>query len=82
MAPVQSVILSDGELDLDGNKKYLVVVRASHFFILRTEVRRDFNIHGTKFFQDAVFHQKSKNYDVLSLLYLWWAKKPVLSMNY
>ena len=30
---------------------------------LRTEVRGDFNIHGTKNFQDAVFHQKSKNYD-------------------
>ena len=27
-------------------------------FYLRTEVRGDFNIHGTKYFQDAVFHQK------------------------
>ena len=34
---------------------------------LRTEVRGDFNIHGTKYFKDAVFHQKSKNYDVVSL---------------
>jgi hypothetical protein len=42
---------------------------------LRTEVRGDFNIHGTKKIQDAVFHQKSKDYDVLSLLYLWLAKK-------
>ena len=25
---------------------------------LRTYVRGDFNIHGTKYFQDAVFHQK------------------------
>ena len=25
---------------------------------LKTEVRGDFNIHGTKYFQDAVFHQK------------------------
>ena len=48
---------------------------------LRTEVRGDFNIHGTKYFYDAVFHQKSKNYDVVSLLFLWWAKKPVLSMK-
>ena len=39
--------------------------------ILRTEVRGDFNIHGTKYFQDAVFHQKSEIYDVVSLLYLW-----------
>ena len=42
---------------------------------LRTEVRGDFNIHGTKYFQDAVFHQKSNSYDVVSLLYLWWAIK-------
>ena len=34
---------------------------------LRTEIRGDFNIHGTKYFQDAVFHQKFKNYDVVSL---------------
>ena len=25
---------------------------------------------------------KIKKYDVVSLLYLWWAKKPVLSMKY
>ena len=37
---------------------------------LRTEVRDDFNIHGTKNFQDSVFHQKSKIHDVLSLLCL------------
>ena len=37
---------------------------------LRTEVRGDFKIHGTKYFKDAVFRQKSKIYDVLSLLYL------------
>ena len=35
------------------------------YMYLRTEVRGDFNIHGTKYFQDAVFHQKSKNYDVV-----------------
>ena len=34
---------------------------------LRTEVRGDFNIHGTNFFDNAVFHQKSKKYDVVSL---------------
>lgn len=38
---------------------------------LRTDVRGDFNIHGTKFFQDAGFHEKSKIYDVLSILELW-----------
>ena len=43
--------------------------------------RGDFNIHGTKYFLDAVFHQKSKIYDVVSLLYVWWVKKPVLSMK-
>ena len=42
---------------------------------LRTEVRGDFNIHGTKYFQYAVFLQKSKIHDVVSLLNLWWAKK-------
>ena len=34
---------------------------------LRTEIRGDFNIHGTKYFYNAVFHQKSKDYDVVSL---------------
>ena len=34
---------------------------------LRTKVRGDFNIHGTRNFYVAVFHQKSKNYDVVSL---------------
>ena len=42
-------------------------------FLLRTGVRGDFNIHGTKKFQYAV--QKSKIHDVLSLLNLWLAKK-------
>ena len=35
--------------------------------ILRTEVRGDFNIHGTKFFYNAVFYQKYKKNDVVSL---------------
>ena len=54
------------------------------YLILKTKVRGDFNvkIHGTKYFQNAVFHQKSKIYDVLSLLYLWLAKQPVLYMKY
>ena len=34
---------------------------------LRTKVMGDFNIHGTKFFDNAVFHQKSNKYDVVSL---------------
>ena len=34
------------------------LVQMSKF--LRTVVRGNFNIHGTKNFQDAVFHQKSK----------------------
>ena len=37
------------------------------YIVLRTEVRGDFNIHRTKYFYNAVFHQKSKNYYVLSL---------------
>ena len=36
----------------------------------------------TKYFLNAGFHQKSKKYDVVSLLYLCWAKSPVLSMKY
>ena len=32
----------------------------SRFKSLRTEVRGDFNIHGTKNILDAVFHQNSK----------------------
>ena len=35
---------------------------------LRTEVMGDFNIHGTKYFQDAVFHQH-----VVSLCTFGWA---------
>ena len=35
--------------------------------LLRAEVRGNFNIHGTKYFYNAVFHQKSKKYDVVSL---------------
>ena len=38
---------------------------------LRTEVRGNFNIHGTNIFWDAVFHDKSKIYDVLGILNLW-----------
>ena len=36
-------------------------------FSIKPCVRGDFNIHGTKYFYNAVFHQKSKNYDVVSL---------------
>ena len=50
--------------------------------LISIQVRGDFNIHGTKKFSNAVFHQKSNNHDVVSLLFLWWAKKPVLSMKY
>ena len=52
------------------------IIFIKFLFFVRTDVRGDFNIHGTKYFQDAVFHQKSKIYDVVSLLYLWLAKKP------
>ena len=45
-------------------------VVADHYDLLRTEVRGDFNIHGTKYFQYAVFLQKSKIHDVVSLLNL------------
>ena len=43
-------------------RKDLLAANVKIFKVLRTEVRGDFNIHGTKFFYDAVFHQKSKNY--------------------
>ena len=56
-------------------RKDLLAANVKIFKVLRTEVRGDFNIHGTKYFQDAVFHQKSNIYDVVSLLYLWLAKK-------
>ena len=49
--------------------------RHSRKTLLRTKVRGNFNIHGTKYFQYAVFLQKSKIHDVVSLLNLWWAKK-------
>jgi hypothetical protein len=45
----------------------LIQIRFRILDTLRTEVRGDFNIHGTKFFDNAVFHQKSKKYDVVSL---------------
>ena len=48
---------------------------------LRTEVRGDFNIHGTNFFHNAVFHQKSKKYDVVSLPVPLVGKKTVLSIK-
>ena len=48
---------------------------------LRTEVRGDINIHGSKYFQDAVFHQKIKKLWCCKPLYVWWLKKPVLSMK-
>ena len=44
--------------------------RPTDLSLLRTVVRGNFNIHGTKNFQDAVFHQKSKIYDFLSILKL------------
>ena len=37
----------------------------------KNKVRGDFNIHGTKNFQYAVFLQKSKIHDVVSLLNLY-----------
>ena len=42
--------------------------RKRHEQVLRTEVRGDFNIHGTKYFYDTVFHQNSKNCDVVILV--------------
>jgi hypothetical protein len=39
------------------------------FFLLRKEVRDDFNIHGTKYFYlGCCFPPKIKKYDVVSLL--------------
>ncbi len=52
------------------------------FIMLRTEVRGDFSIHGTKYFQDALFHQKSNIYGVVSLSYLWLSIIPILYMKY
>ena len=59
-------------------QKFVDFFQTSHYlnialseFALRTEVRGNFNIHGTKIFWDAVFHDKSKIYDVLSILNLW-----------
>ena len=37
------------------------------YIVLKTEVRGDFKIHQTICFYNAVFHQKSKNYDVVRL---------------
>ena len=48
--------------ELDLKKAFNLILHC-----LRTEVRGDFNIHGTKFFYNAVFHQKSNKYDVVSL---------------
>ena len=43
--------------------------------ILRAEVRGDFNIHGTKYFQYAVFLQKSKFHDEIGQL--WGLRAPI-----
>ena len=58
---------------------HLIKKKPFVYHYLRTEVRGDFNIHGTKYFQYAVFLQKSKIHDVVSLLNLWWAKKNLFS---
>ena len=47
--------------------RYFKISVSANISFLRTEVRDDFNIHGTKYFSNAVFHQKSKKYDVVSL---------------
>ena len=57
----------------NGEKGVMVMLKflsAYSIINLRTDVRGDFNIHGTKNFQDAVFHHKSKIYDFLSILKL------------
>ena len=64
------------------NHHFIIICACVTQSLLRTEVRGDFNIHGTKYFYDAVFHQKSKKCVIISLLYLWLAKKPVLYMKY
>ena len=48
----------------------MVILASEPDAMLRTDVRGEFNIHGTKNFQDAVFHHKSKIYDFLSILKL------------
>ena len=49
---------------------------------IRTEVRGDFNIHRTKFFQDAVFHQKSKRgHPGLHQQGYWWMLKPFFELD-
>jgi hypothetical protein len=53
-----------------------------HFFLtnisvhLRTEVWGDFNIHGTKYFEGAIFHQKSASCT------FGWPKKSIPYMKY
>ena len=42
------------------NHHFIIICACVTQSLLRTEVRGDFNIHGTKYFYDAVFHQKSK----------------------
>ena len=42
------------------------------WLIFRTEIKGDFNIHGTKYHQDAVFHQQSKIYDFVNTCTFGW----------
>ena len=51
--------------------------------LLRTEVRGDFTIHGTKYFKNGVFHQKSKTQKASNVgIHIWencsplWCFKP------
>ena len=64
--PLSNVTL---EVQINNEHDYSICVVFLSFLCLhlRTKVRGDFNIHGTKYFYDAVFHQKSKNYGVVSL---------------
>ena len=50
---------------------------------LRTEVWGNLTYPRNQIFLGCCFPPKiKKKYDVVSLLYLWWAEKPVLSMKY
>ena len=65
---LNNYILTDfGNHPLSLKKNLLSFIRWNFFkrytcchFFLRTKVRGDFNIHGTKYFYNAVFHQKLK----------------------
>ena len=66
---------------------FLVCFKKPTYFIsplnyIRTEVSGDFNIRGPNIFRMLFSVKNLKTMMLYCLMFLWWQKKPVLSMKY